>query len=169
MKTMSKKYTGHTQVLDERGEVVFTRELAAEEIIEALLPQTLFGVPVIVTKEPPVAAPAKRHYKKRDKGAPEKLPKTSRKSGRFSGHECCGSQGARHKKDCPMNRPAGKSRNAHLVADRKTAFSAQTYATVKKMLETEGVDFVAREKGLDVDEIRRANLADDYQEYLRIA
>jgi hypothetical protein len=56
------------------------------------------------------------------------------------------------------------------VADRQP-FSEPTYRVVKTLLEDEGytVDGISAEKGLDLNEVRRCNLADDYDDYLAIA
>lgn len=81
---------------------------------------------------------------------------------------CCGSLGPRHMKGCPQAKKVGADSSRHTVGDRNT-FSEKTYTTVKEMLETVGVDFIVREKGLEEDEVRRANLADGYEDYLQVA
>ena len=96
--------------------------------------------------------------------------KSKEGEGRFSGHECCGSRGSKHLLACPLNRKAGTSANARLVADRKTAFSNGTWSNVKNALDGgDTIDIVVREKGLDENEVRRVNLSDTYDEYLLIA
>lgn len=83
---------------------------------------------------------------------------------------CCGSKGSRHMKGCKLEGTElhGKSKNRRTV-DNRHPFSEPTYTAVKTLLERESSDFVSSEKGLDLEEVRRADLSNDYQDYLTIA
>lgn len=54
------------------------------------------------------------------------------------------------------------------VANRHP-FSEQTWSRVKTSLNHEPVDVVSSGMGLELEEVRRTNLSDDYDDYLHIA
>ena len=161
------RYTGSLTIIGENDTVVFERDLTTDEIIEILLRKPAIIREADISPEP--LRTVRTHIKKKEKKTSSE-PK-EKKLGNAR-HECCGSNGPRHKKECPMNRrQAGTSKNARMVANRKTAFSTQTFNTIKGMLDVGEltVGEIARNKGIDEDEVRRINLSDDYEEYLNIA
>lgn len=150
------KYQGIIRIVDVVG-TVFERTLTSDEMMAILLGER--PVPADTAAPEPTA---KRKYKKRGENpAPSKHIKGKARP-------CCGSMGPRHKKDCPASDNLS-SRGNHKVAGR-IPFSEGTYYSVKNALdEGQGVNEVVAEKGLDLLEVRRINLADSYEEYLEIA
>lgn len=117
------KYAGNVTILDDEGNSVFERELTADEIIDELVKdrQTV-SRPI----DPPRPAeeedmrPGKKKKRKKttcskceetghtaktcgreEKAPKQKKEKKSRKGLTFEHKPCCGSNGPRHKKDCP--------------------------------------------------------------------
>lgn len=175
------KYQGIIRITDVVG-TVFERSLTPDEIIEALLPSKEESF--VMTPESVESVLASTIEKAKKHGAydgPDRLhvvPAKRKYTKRATNEEshfikgkarpCCGSKGPRHMKTCPHFQEKATGRRALLVQGRHL-FSESTYDLVKGMRETVGVDFIVREKGLDIDEVRRADLSDDYDDYLKIA
>lgn len=154
-------YRGTISITDDDGNVAFERDLTADEMLEALMQDRALDKAVDAAIEEEIRPRKKRAYRKRGTIV----------EGKPARHQCCGSNGPRHMKDCPMaGRPRGKSKNARMVASRKTAFSNATWSSVKNALDGgDTVDMVVRGRGLDEAEVRRVNISDSYEEYLTIA
>lgn len=165
-------------ISDDAGRT-FSRDISADAALDLIMGEQGAQGGVQDTQDEAMVLPAKKKTGRPHKDATTKQAgaesyyktfKLKTQSGRFSGHECCGSKGSKHLGTCPMNRKAGKSAGARLVADRKTAFSNGTWSSVKNALdEGDTIDMVVRGKGLDEVEVRRVNLSDTYEEYLTIA
>lgn len=164
-------YSGSITILNEDGEMVFEKELSEDEVVETLLAAIPDGEAEQETVE---ASPTGRKC-----GNCHVAGHTTRTCPQFTGvritasqgaeaKPCCGSKGKRHMKDCTGSAPSTRNRR---TVDNRFPFSESTYNAVKTLLEKDGgsVDSISAEKGLDLDEVRRCNLADDYQDYLTIA
>ena len=144
------RYSGTVTIVDDEGNAVFERELNEDEIIEALL----------------AATPDSTETVEEEVGAEEDFaPKSTGRTIAVGQKPCCGSKQRRHRKNCP-EADAGMS-----TKPSRKPFTEPTYNVVKTMLEDGygSPEDIAEKKGLDVEEVRRVNLSDDYADYLEIA
>lgn len=191
------KYAAHIQVIDGDGKVVHERVLTPEQIIDELLdrdehieitsievlPPASLPTKLKVHKEKLVekfgggATPKEKGYACRNchkkghnaKTCPEIIgtPKERAEAGEI--RDCCGwSSRGRHKGSC-SEAGKGKANPNRRTVDNRHAFSEPTWDRVKASLKYEPVDVISSSMGLELEEVRRANLSDDYQDYLTIA
>lgn len=156
------KYAGSITIVDDEGNAVFQRELTDDEVVEAILA----GVPD-ETEPDMVLAPRAGHPKGIPVFVTDALPPPAAAGVR----SCCGAKAkGRHKKGCENGAPTPYAQQ-RMTVDNRQPFSEPTYKVVKSLLDDEDrtVDDISSEKGLDLDEVRRVNLADDFPDYLAIA
>lgn len=168
------KYQGIIRISDVIG-TVFERPLTSEEMVEILVDRKRLEIDLesAIGSMEGAAPRQKRKYEKREVAAPKvKVGKYS-----FAEHaprrvaaekDCCGSKGARHFKWCKQAGGTGVVGQKTEKLIRATSFSESTYDKVMDML-SRGVSTqsIIAEKGLDPDEIRRVQLASDYESYAR--
>lgn len=166
------KYAGNILIVDDKGDVVFERELTADEMIDALLtkPETVAvdyapGADDIVVTPKNINRVLKKARAYAKRGTKEILESIQKRPAREK--ECCGSKGARHFKWCKV---MGGTGVVGLVkkADGRIPFSESTYNTVKSLF-SQGftVDAVVAEKGLDAREVQMIRAASNYNAYFK--
>lgn len=184
------KYAGSITILDDEGNQVFEQELTEDQIIETLLSAIPDADEVRAEPEPEIKRTPPALSQPTTKSEPKPCCGSKQKRHLKScagegvigtddfedGEEkpdvrsCCGaSSHGRHKAGCDQA-GQGKPNPNRRTVDQRQRFSEPTYKIIKDMLdEGRGVDEISSEKGLDLDEVRRTNLADDFEDYVAIA
>lgn len=158
--------SGKITIFNEDSDVVFEKNLSPDEIIEALIADR--GEDEEEQTEEETAPPSRR-------GRPKKQRvEAVHTEERGPVRPCCGAQWrGRHKSGCPeapSSKPEATPGRNRRTVDGRHPFSEPTYLKVKQMREDgDGIDYIVSETGLDPQEVRRADLADDYDDYLKIA
>lgn len=166
------KYSGSIMILNEDAEVVYERDLSADELIEALLyapeVEELTEAPPAPVKQPNAGKKACGNCGEVGHTRPT-CTKAEKVTVDGDARPCCGSKPrGRHKAGCTESTGTIDPRRKRTIPGR-TPFSEPTYNVVKTLLGEASVDAISAEKGLDLDEVRRINLSDDYDDYLSIA
>jgi len=179
------KYVGNITIFDDQGDTIFERNLTEDEIVEAIL-ASVPGETEEQEEEEAERLPEKRATGRRCGNCGKQghtKPTCPVYEGVSTGpvdddddefRPCCGSSTrGRHKAKCSeagknLKYPNRVGANRRTI-DNRQPFSEPTFNVVKTLLEEGSVDQVAGAKGLDIDEVRRCNLADGFEDYLAIA
>lgn len=143
------KYAGNITILDDQGNVMFDRDLSADDMIEELLAdRDNDSREIIPTKEGSA------------------FVDTVLRSGMLDGvkkikHDCCGSKQQRHKKGCLFGGNTKKTKE-------RIIFSERTFNTVKDMLVDDSIDSISRELGLDIEEIKKVEFSRTFDQYFKL-
>lgn len=157
--------------IDEEGQTVLDLPMSADEVI-GILTRHLnragdASCPDKTVHEAGESGPVRRGRPKKEARVSAPTPANG------DVRPCCGSNPrGRHRAGCPQApsaQPGGRPHPGRHTVDGRHPFSEKTYDKVKKMREDgESIDYIVSETGLDPVEVRRADLADDYNDYLAI-
>lgn len=168
------KYGGSVTILDDEGNVVFERELDADEIIGELLS----ALPDATEPEPDEDSPEGQKEEEPSDGYSFVKHTSPRKERRASkGCPSCGSP-SRHKKNCALKKPSQPVENEDDEADERRPYKGAANGPELTRDQWEGVKDCAEndlhfsavgyasQYDLDLKEVNRAILTKSYEAYL---